>query len=223
MSFYVTISLANNPGPPPAVNGTSSTISSYISTIPISTNQTITSNSSLPSSSSTTQQYIPPTSSLNPPGGLNEIMNFLSQNFLYIVIIIGIFFVIVNNFRPTPPVEYSKKKKLVNSDFSLRKYDDAPRKHIIACYLQASKVFEKLGANSDFSLTPYEFVTEVESTFRSEERFWQKFPELTYWYEVARFSESEIPDKAVTEVNEAMDRLRDLIDKEINNSTKNTN
>ena len=215
--FYITIDVATQPVEEPLVaNSTSSTISTtFISTTtPIIINTTV-----LPTTTTLPQSSTVNTSSITPPQGLNELVSFLSQNMIYIVIVFGLIFVIINSMRPSVPSERKKLKKLLDSDPNIRKFKDKPREHIISSYLYASRILEELGANDDYSLTPIEFQNDVKNKFRNEENYWSQFPELTYWYEVARFSSENIPEKAVKEVNEAVNRLNKLVNKVFDNIT----
>jgi hypothetical protein len=216
--FYLILITTTDPitGPAP----TNSTTTTITTTTTMETT-VIPSETSIPTTTTETEVFVPP--SITPPSWLQFVVDFLAQNLLYIVVVIGVSYVIIKNMKPSVPYELKEAKKIVKSKYKELKFRDKPRKHIITSYLYASKILEKLGANNDFSLTPIEFSDDVKHKFKDRKSYWNELPELTYWYEVARFSDENIPDTAIKEVDDAIQRLHGIVNKIYNKNIENEN
>lgn len=121
--------------------------------------------------------------------GLELFTNSLVFFFLGLLLL-GLTLFRLQSRRPPPDIE----SRLVK-DKESREYrsTDKTRERIIGEYLQVSKLLETQGANSDYSLTPKEFESDVQTRFADI----SSFDDLTDLYEVARFSNTPIPEDVV--------------------------
>lgn len=174
------------------------------------TNSTGTgSNSETTSTTTTTTTSTTPSVPVTRVGDAPEILvkitELLANYFVFVFVAIFFVLLFVLRMKPRTPIQDVRKRGKKAIDRIYRHERDKPRKHIIARYLEASALLEQMGADRDYSLTPKEFENDVKTRFTED--FWSKFPELTDWYEVARFSNEQIPDSIIQVIDEEMERI----------------
>lgn len=166
--------------------GGNSTTSSIVSSV---SNPT----TSLPEQPST-PACVAPCSTISIPSNL---FNLISAYIVFIFIglfLLSIAVLRLRSHRSNTTISSSESatsKKVENRDKN--------RESIITSYLRASAYLEQLGADKRFSLTPQEFEDNVKVHLRE---IWTKFPRITYFYELARFSEQPMSESALREFND---------------------
>lgn len=84
---------------------------------------------------------------------------------------------------------------------------DPVKNEIIEKYLRVSKYLEDRGINPDYSLTPIEFDTETKVKLKLKE-----FENITYYYELARFSENPFTEEDYKTFQDNLDILYEKVE-----------
>lgn len=152
-----------------------------------STNTTTSSSGITASKTSITYPSFTPTLpssiSLQIPNYFYQVLNILS-----LLIILFVLFIFIRSFQPYL-FRNIKRDNQDSKQVKLKKIDglDFNRQMIFQEYLKLSSELEMKGINPDFSLTPLEFGNEAINNLEINE-----FRKITYYYELARFSNSPI-------------------------------
>ena len=170
----------------------------FLSAVFSSSSSTSTSTST---SSSTSQVPVHNYSSVTPIG------NFDAFNIILLLLVLAGFVLIflVSRIVLNP----IKKNIIMKSDNkqTMERYDPL-KSNIIAEYLKLSEILESKGINPDYSLTPVEFDAETQTNFVLKE-----FELITYYYEMARFSSTDISDHEYSIFQENLEKIYTAINK----------
>lgn len=181
---------------PPNTSTSTLTSTNTTTTTNTTSSSTTPNNSTYPSHSIT---FTPPSIvSLQIPDYFYQILNILS-----LFVILFVLFIFIRSFRPylfrnTKWENDQKTQKNLKNIENL----DLNRQTIIQEYLKLSKELEIKGINPDFSLTPVEFGNEAIFNLNIEQ-----FKEITFYYELARFSNSPISTKELQEFKSLIDEI----------------
>lgn len=157
-------------------------------------------NGSLTTGTSSTTTIVP---SSSPPNGIDILFNpNLSSNYLNIIILVAacaLIMILVRTFQIRRTSDLNEEKDAIDERkiFDIQEFN---RKEIIGKYLKLSNDLEDRGINSDFSLTPIEFGFETVTNLSLHE-----MSVITYYYELVRFSNSEITSEDIDKFNSALE------------------
>lgn len=144
---------------------------------------------------------------------INHGSNLLGNINFELIMIIMLFFVTIlillllvrtKSYFKSSNKDLNANEKEINPAATMDPY----KNDIIHEYLKISSILESMGINPDFSLTPIEFDNETKNDLNIRE-----IETITYYYELARFSEEKITEEMYRHFHETLDEIYNAIHK----------